>query len=219
MRLSTPVQNPLAAEEATEGRVSKTAGCRSVCCTCTDYLKSFKERVLFGGSHNNYNLCWPTTIPATEKTQPRHVYVNEKLLKKVFSSSGQPTGGKPTTCHSVFFLFTASTSPLFFFSFFAFAALLDSSFLIVVCRACHILHFNKSELWPRCLRELVSCKHLIAFVEEGVLNVLLCSDELITISPLRLQWLCQSLHDLQLHHLGSRHWARRHMNCSLPVSC
>lgn len=74
-----------------------------------------------------------------------------------------------------------------FFLFFAFAALLDSSFLIVVCRACHILHFNKSELWPRCLRELVSCKHLIAFVEEGVLNVLLCSDELITISPLRLQ--------------------------------
>lgn len=178
--------------------------------------------MLFGGSHNNYNLCWPTTIPATEKTQPRHVYVNGKLFwRKCFPPLVSLQEENPQRVIQSF-LFTASTSPpffFFFFFFFAFAALLDSSFLIVVCRACHILHFNKSELWPRCLRELVSCKHLIAFVEEGVLNVLLCSDELITISLLRLQWLCQSLHDLQLHHLGSRHWARRHMNCSLPVSC
>lgn len=177
--------------------------------------------MLFGGSHNNYNLCWPTTIPATEKTQPRHVYVNGKLFwRKCFPPLVSLQEENPQRVIQSF-LFTASTSPPFFlfFLFFAFAALLDSSFLIVVCRACHILHFNKPELWPRCLRELVSCKHLIAFVEEGVLNVLLCSDELITISPLRLQWLCQSLHDLQLHHLGSRHWARRHMNCSLPVSC
>lgn len=187
MRLSIPVQNPLAAEEATEGRVSKTAGCRSVCCTCTDYLKSFKERVLFGGSRNNYNLCWPTTIPATEKTQPRHVYVNGKLFwRKCFPPLVSLQEENPQRV-IVFLIHSINFSS--FFLFFAFAALLDSYFLIVVYRACHILHFNKSELWPRYLRELVSCKHLIAFVEEGVLNFLLCSDELITISPLRLQWL------------------------------
>lgn len=145
MRLSTPVQNPLAAEEATEGRVSKTAGCRSVCCTCTDYLKSFKERVLFGGSHNNYNLCWPTTIPATEKTQPWHVYVNEKLLKKVFSSSGQPTGGKPTTCHSVFFFIHSINFSSFFLFFFCLRC--PAGFLFSNRRVSSLSHSALQQIW------------------------------------------------------------------------